>query len=82
MPLLNVQSSLPAFVFVSGYKLTLDDLGDDGVKISMEHSIEESACVLLPLEKTNELAEWLGRRIGRPYPKFKKKGVKTANTKL
>lgn len=56
--------SKPDFTYVNGYALTVSDLGDTGIVLTLEGGYEMDAGILLPSEVTTQLTRWLNRVIG------------------
>ena len=61
--------TLPPFTYSRGYEVSFIDMGDIGIKIEMNHSPETSRAIILPLKETDELNQWLNRRIGCKHKK-------------
>jgi hypothetical protein len=64
-PTIEKHAALAGFLFEDGYVFSATDLGNKGVKIELSHRAEDSAAVILPIQKAEECGRWLLQTLGQ-----------------
>jgi hypothetical protein len=70
--IIEKHAALAGFLFEDGYIFSATDLGKNGVKIELSHRAEDSAAVILPVQKVEECGRWLLQTIGQSNRDFLK----------
>jgi len=57
--------TIEPFIFKAGYTFTVEDIGDEGIIISMRDQREDSATIILPVAEAEKLTVWLADSLGQ-----------------
>lgn len=59
------RSALSEFCYENGYRLSVTDLGNQGVKIELVHEYKDGGAIIVPPAKAKECGKWLLQTIGQ-----------------
>lgn len=59
------RSAISEFCYENGYRLSVTDLGNEGVKIELVHEYKDGGAIIVPPAKAEECGKWLLQTIGQ-----------------